>query len=525
MSFSKKLQSLRKANKMSQEKLADLLDVTRQSVSKWESGQTYPEMDKLLAMCKLFKCSLDDLTNDEVTSVKIEEKKKNNLNTFIDSILEFVERTYHMFLQMNKKEIFKCLFVIFCIFIALLICRIPFTVLEDKVYSIISTIHNNSIIHIISGIFNLIVDISYFVLMILVFAYLFKLIYLDHYEGREVVKLESDSVVDMEETKIQNQAEPKQKIVVAKERKEKSYALFDILGKVALFFIKIMTCIFMIPFMISLFCFSAALLIKIVLMFQGVFYFGVLLGLIFFIIFNVLILEFLLNFLLNRKNHVKRMLITFLVSIIGLGLSFGIFMIEFANTKYIDKAPANEKTKIEQKYVTMDDELFISGTGNITYKADNQLTDKLLIEVKYYNRFVKVFFPKEDVAYFSVNSNVLPTQNTYLINQIIDDLSKKQFHNYNKLWNYEVTVYTSESNIQKLEDNYTKNYENEQMEYQKEQEESYQNELNHCQTQISNLEEEKNELFSKNSQYQQEIEQYKAKIQEYKNQMKSLIDE
>ena len=76
MSFSEKLQALRKANKMSQEKLADLLDVTRQSVSKWESGQTYPEMDKLLAMCKIFKCSLDDLTNDEVTDIKVGEKKK-----------------------------------------------------------------------------------------------------------------------------------------------------------------------------------------------------------------------------------------------------------------------------------------------------------------------------------------------------------------------------------------------------------------------------------------------------------------
>lgn len=38
MSFSEKLQKLRKANELSQEGLADLLDVTRQSVSKWESG-------------------------------------------------------------------------------------------------------------------------------------------------------------------------------------------------------------------------------------------------------------------------------------------------------------------------------------------------------------------------------------------------------------------------------------------------------------------------------------------------------
>ena len=66
MSFNEKLQYLRKENKLSQEQLADMLDVTRQSVSKWESGTTYPEMDKLIMLCKIFRCSLDDLTNDEI---------------------------------------------------------------------------------------------------------------------------------------------------------------------------------------------------------------------------------------------------------------------------------------------------------------------------------------------------------------------------------------------------------------------------------------------------------------------------
>ena len=50
MNFSEKLQKLRKENKLSQEQLANLLDVSRQAVSKWESGATYPEMDKLLAL-------------------------------------------------------------------------------------------------------------------------------------------------------------------------------------------------------------------------------------------------------------------------------------------------------------------------------------------------------------------------------------------------------------------------------------------------------------------------------------------
>ena len=64
MSFEKKLQSLRKAAGLNQEELAEELGVSRQAVSKWESGTTYPEMDKLILMTRLFKCTLDDLVND-----------------------------------------------------------------------------------------------------------------------------------------------------------------------------------------------------------------------------------------------------------------------------------------------------------------------------------------------------------------------------------------------------------------------------------------------------------------------------
>ena len=85
MKFSEKLVQLRKQNKLSQEQLADMLDVSRQAVSKWESGTTYPEMDKLLTMCKLFKCSLDELTNDEISTRDFGEKKKSNF--IIDALV------------------------------------------------------------------------------------------------------------------------------------------------------------------------------------------------------------------------------------------------------------------------------------------------------------------------------------------------------------------------------------------------------------------------------------------------------
>ena len=54
MSFRDNMQHLRATRNMTQEQLAMLLGVSRQSVSKWEAERAYPEMDKLLKMCGLF---------------------------------------------------------------------------------------------------------------------------------------------------------------------------------------------------------------------------------------------------------------------------------------------------------------------------------------------------------------------------------------------------------------------------------------------------------------------------------------
>ena len=67
MSFRDNLQHLRAARNMTQEQLAMLLGVSRQSVTKWEAEKSYPEMDKLLKMCQIFECSLDDLVQGDLT--------------------------------------------------------------------------------------------------------------------------------------------------------------------------------------------------------------------------------------------------------------------------------------------------------------------------------------------------------------------------------------------------------------------------------------------------------------------------
>ena len=61
MNFSEKILTLRKANNLTQEQLAEKLDVSRQSISKWESGQATPELEKIVEMSTLFNVTTDYL--------------------------------------------------------------------------------------------------------------------------------------------------------------------------------------------------------------------------------------------------------------------------------------------------------------------------------------------------------------------------------------------------------------------------------------------------------------------------------
>jgi len=64
MKFNEKLQKMRKEKGLSQEALAEMLDVSRQAISKWESGQSYPETDKLIIVSEIFGVTVDSLLKD-----------------------------------------------------------------------------------------------------------------------------------------------------------------------------------------------------------------------------------------------------------------------------------------------------------------------------------------------------------------------------------------------------------------------------------------------------------------------------
>ena len=98
MTLGEKLSKLRKEYNYTQEQLADILGVSRQSISKWESDIAYPETDKLIKLGKLFECSMDYLLKDDIT------EKQGTQPTEKESFLALVKKKFHE--RKSEKMIF-----------------------------------------------------------------------------------------------------------------------------------------------------------------------------------------------------------------------------------------------------------------------------------------------------------------------------------------------------------------------------------------------------------------------------------
>ena len=83
MKFADNLKKLRKRRNISQEQLAEKVGVSRQSVSKWETSEAYPEMNNILELCKIFKCNISDLVNDKMVDIdSLDEEVKMSVVKF-----------------------------------------------------------------------------------------------------------------------------------------------------------------------------------------------------------------------------------------------------------------------------------------------------------------------------------------------------------------------------------------------------------------------------------------------------------
>ena len=100
MEFNNKLYSLRKQKGFSQEELANRLNVSRQTVSKWEVGESAPDMENLAAISELFEVSLDELVLGKTPEAPKQEEPSEKIVTsgFYRDIKE------HVLTDANKKR-------------------------------------------------------------------------------------------------------------------------------------------------------------------------------------------------------------------------------------------------------------------------------------------------------------------------------------------------------------------------------------------------------------------------------------
>lgn len=87
MTLGQKIFELRNQQKMSQGDLAEKLNVSRQSISKWETDASIPELDKLIMLSDLFHITMDELVSDELPAKNTDEEKESTEKSSSETVV------------------------------------------------------------------------------------------------------------------------------------------------------------------------------------------------------------------------------------------------------------------------------------------------------------------------------------------------------------------------------------------------------------------------------------------------------
>ncbi len=450
MKFGENLQKLRKEQGISQEQLAEKLGVTRQSVSKWESGSSYPEMDKIVALCNLFHCDLDVLINKDVTEERQRKDASSVIKSAFQSICDYVKKTIFVFEHKTMKELIKMLAQIFIIICVILCFAIPFVILKEIVISLFYT-GDNVFSLFFSKFFEFVFSAGYAILAIAAFLYIFKIKFLDSEEIIEVVE-ESDESKETENSGEKEVAENKPKKVKVIKNNSSGFSLLDLFTKAITICIKCFLFFLLIPVVIGTIFGIVALVVLLAVMFQGVFLFGPILLLIGIIVFAIVLIEIILDFIFNLKFSKRRIIITILSSIVVSSIGIGLSVWYFLNLNVIDDVPKGFKTETEEKVYTMSDDFSIHYYDYYytEFIEDESLQDQVRVQIEYYPSINHVQLEEVNdsvfLDFYEVNSISLKK----ITNCVIDDLKNGEVHNYNELGRVKMIVTSSKENLEKM---------------------------------------------------------------------------
>ena len=463
MNFCDKLQKIRKENNITQEQLADKLNVSRQAVSKWESGAAYPDTEKLIQISKIFNVSLDELiNNDNIKKENNLDDKKLNIMEIFNNIFDFISKSVNMFWSMKFTEKFKCLFEMGVLAGVIIIAALISTNVICEIVRRLFMFLPYNFVHGISSLVDTLLYIVWIILGVIIFVKVFKTRYLDYY-----IIINDDSVPEKTiEEPIKELKEKKEYKVVIRDPEHSSFNLIRQVFKVLVFALRCLALLVAIPVIMMFIFFVLLLIFSITYMFYGLFFDGIILTILGVVILTYLLIKFIYNLIFNQKTIYSRMFLIFIVSISLIGMGLGLSL--SALTKFKVYQSDNYNQKESTVLVDMSDNLVIYDImdSDSEIVIDNNLSNIKMTILSNKNSNVAVYKYKhqhynDDDREEFITANINVDYNiSKVYKSIINDLKHKRidmYSTYNGYDDYKIEkVYISESNLAKLKDNYNR---------------------------------------------------------------------
>lgn len=443
--LSENLKRIRKDNNLSQEQLAEKLGVSRQSVSKWENGEAYPEMDKVLQLCKMFNLNIDELLNQDIKEVNESKQSRINIDKYVGDFLDFITKTINLFSSMKFKDIVKCLIeqaIIGLIIFSLLsiIGLVGSNFLHSVLFFIPHEIYYD-VYNIFSGLYSLFA----FIVGLCIMLHIFKIRYLDYFvieEKEEVTEEKKEDIKEdvKEEKKV---FERKKEKIIIRDPKDSKNGFISLLAKGILYMVKFFVLLFGISFSASLVGFVVAFVLSFAIAKSGLVFIGILLLLLGCIFINLVILNLIYNFLRSIKSKTKVMMFVFTSSLILFGVGVGLTCLGILNFEYINEK--NNPNYIETtETIKMSDDYYIEHMYNVEFiESSNDDLKLVFVHPDFYS--VECI-----ISYDSIWFNNYDVDGIKIINRVIDDFNDRKIMEYGY---FKVKVYTNKENINKLKEN------------------------------------------------------------------------
>lgn len=509
--FSENLKKIRKDNNLSQEQLADEIGVSRQAISKWESAVAYPEMDKIIILSEKFNLNIDDLLHKDIREVKDEEESKKNINKHIEDFLNFITNTINMFCNMNFKSKCKCLFEQIIIgSILLVICLIIGSLGDSLLYSILDVIPDK-LFYILHSIFNFIYVSFAITSSVVIMVHIFKTRYLNYYENlkKEVIETREDNNLILEEVNNDTKKEKGNKInfkknedkIIIRDPKHSEYKFINGLFKGIIGFIKFFVLCFSIILFASLISLFCLLVISFLAIKTGLVFIGLLLAILSAGIINLVLIFIALNFVFNRKNDKKKMIWSFVISLIMFGVGIGLVIVGALNFEYIE----NDKSILKTDYMEIDMKdnlIFGYHYPEIEYIESNNENIKIEYTINKYCEINRSDLSDKVIHIWSSCENPMK-----LVKEVINNFNNKKIVSINNQLQ-DIKIYTTKENINILKKNY-ENYTDVEVQHQ--------NTINAYEKRINELYQTIDEYAEREWEYQEEISNLKNQLSMYEN--------